>query len=81
MEKYNLAPADFASLFSEATTPKEMELMAQVKSEKKKPQSLPKPDSGTSDVGGSDDESFLKAYSEGRSDDHARAMKLMQKLK
>ena len=34
-------------------------------------------DSGTSDGGGDSDEAFMKAYSEGKSDDHARAKKLM----
>lgn len=38
-----------------------------------------KPDSGTSDVGGDDDEAFMKTYSEGKSDDHKRAQKILNK--
>jgi len=38
-----------------------------------------KPDSGTSDAGGDDDDTFMKKYSEGKSDDHARADKILKK--
>ena len=72
-----------------AGTPKEMELLAQLKvAEKAKVQSPPKekegfekPDSGTSDAGNESDEAFMKSYSEGASSDHARAQKILTKIK
>lgn len=74
----------------DAATPKEMELMAQLKA-KEKEKVLPKaptgtkeafsPDSGASDAGGESDEAFMKRYSEGKSDDHKRAKKVLAKMK
>jgi len=86
--KYNLGLADARDLMN-AETPREMELLAQLKvAEQAKGQSPEKtattgftPDSGTSDAGGDDDETFMKDYSEGKSDDHARAKKVLEKLK
>lgn len=84
-KQYNLSLADARELL-DASTPKEMELMAQIKvAEQAKGQveslvpSGFKPDSGTSDVGGDDDETFVKNYSEGKSDDHKRAQKILNK--
>lgn len=77
---------DDARDLMDAGTPREMELLAQLKvAEQAKGQVEPlvpsgfKPDSGTSDVGGEDDETFMKNYSEGKSDDHARAQKILNK--
>ena len=82
-EQYNLGLADARELMA-AETPREMELMAQIKvAENRTVPETPtiKPDSGTSDAGGDSDETFLKSYSEGKSDDHARAKKLLDKMK
>jgi len=38
-------------------------------------------DSGRSDAGGVSDDAFLRSYAEGKTDDHARAKKLLDKLK
>ena len=85
--QHNLSLADARELMK-ADTPKEMELLAQLKvAEKAKVQeeSPPKeetgfkPDSGTSDAGGDSDKAFMKSYSEGKSDDHARAKKILAK--
>jgi hypothetical protein len=64
-----------------AETPREMELMAQVKSQKASVEKEDfKPDSGVSDAGGDSDESFMRRYAEAKSDDHERARKIMAKL-
>lgn len=89
VRKYNQA-TELAAQFDvsitellKAETPREMELLAQVMSKKPKeeaPKEGFKPDSGMSDVGGENDESFMKRYSEGKSDDHERARKILAKL-
>jgi small-conductance mechanosensitive channel len=86
-KQYNLGLDDARELL-DATSPREMELMAQLKSvEKEKSQpkvqekSGFKADSGTSDAGGDSDEAFMKSYSEGKSNDHKRAQKILQKMK
>ena len=64
-----------------AETPREMELMAQVMSQKPSVEREGfKPDSGTSDAGGDSDDEFMKRYSEGKSNDHARAKKVLSKM-
>jgi len=86
--QHNLNLDDARELMS-AGSPKEMELMAQLKvAEQAKGQTKTpteetgvKPDSGTSDAGADSDKAFLKSYSEGKSDDHARAEKLLSKIK
>jgi len=84
-KQYSLSLDESRELL-DATTPREMELMAQLKArEHEKPTSSKEekfiPDSGKSDAGGEDDETFLKRYSEGKSDDHKRARKVLQKMK
>jgi hypothetical protein len=68
----------------DATTPKEMELMAKLKTREheksvEKEKTGFKPDSATSDSGGESDEAFIKSYSEGKSSDHKRARKILYK--
>jgi hypothetical protein len=68
----------------DATTPKEMELMAKLKTREheksvEKEKTGFKPDSATSDFGGESDEAFIKSYSEGKSSDHKRARKILYK--
>jgi len=73
-DKYDLSPADARALM-EAETPREMELLAQIKvAEREKIQKPPpkeektgfKPDSATSDAGGDSDEAFLKGWNSGK---------------
>jgi hypothetical protein len=88
--QYDLSPADARELMN-ADTPREMELLAQIKvaeqakiskaPPKETKEGFPKPDSGTSDAGSDDDEAFMKRYSDGKSDDHARAQKILAKIK
>jgi len=88
MEKYDLPPSAFRELMK-ATNPDHMIDKAKaLASELKKPatpapvkEHIPKPDSGISDVSGEDDDEFMKRYSEGKTDDHARARKILAKLK
>ena len=84
-KEYNLYDAIEDLLAAE--NPKEMELLAKVKAMEKEKIPTPTketkesdftPDSGTSDAGGADDDAFMKTYSEGKSDDHARAKKIMK---
>ena len=67
-----------------AETPREMELMAENMgfkvSQKPSAEEGFKPDSGMSDAGENSDEAFMKRYSEGKSDDHERARKILAKL-
>ena len=93
VREHNLNPDDIFKLIEETTTATEMKLMAENLGLKTKEQTkvqgappkekegFPKPDSGTSDAGGDSDEAFMKNYSEGKSDDHARAKKLLTKIK
>ena len=87
--KYDLNLSEARELL-EATTPREMELMAQLKArEKEKVQDKAPtgtkeaftPDSGASDAGGESDDAFMKTYSEGKSNDHKRAQKILKKMK
>ena len=82
--KYNLGLAEARELMN-AETPREMELLAQLKVKdleiKEPPKESVIPDSGKTDAGGEDDETFMINYSEGKSDDHARAQKILAKLK
>jgi len=85
-KEYDLSLTEARELL-DATTPKEMELMAQLKAREKEKVQITstektgfKPDSGTSDTGGEDDEAFIKRYAEGKSDDHKRARKILQKI-
>jgi len=87
--KYDLNLSEARELL-EATTPREMELMAQLKArEKEKVQDKAPtgtkeaftPDSGASDAGGESDDAFMKSYSEGKSNDHKRAQKILKKMK
>ena len=85
-KQYDLSLTEARELL-DATTPKEMELMAQLKAREKEKVQITstektgfKPDSGTSDTGGEDDEAFIKRYAEGKSDDHKRARKILQKI-
>ena len=83
--KYNLGLSDARDLMK-AETPREMELLAQLKvKDLEKPQvesktEIPTPDSGKSDAGTDSDEAFMKDYSEGKSNDHARAQKILAKV-
>ena len=73
----------------EAESPEAMEVKALKlereklqKAETKTPKETTKKfDTGISDVGGMSDEAFLRSYGEGNSDDHARATKLLAKIK
>ena len=89
--QYNLSLADARELMK-AETPKEMELQAQLKvAEKAKvtvesppKEGFPTPDSGTNDAGSDDDAAFTERYNRGEANspaDHARAKKLLEKLK
>ena len=86
--QHNLSLADARSLM-EADTPKEAELRAQllvaekakVTEESPPKEGFPTPDSGTSDAGSESDKAFMKSYSEGKSDDHVRAQKILAKTK
>ena len=83
-KQHDLSLADARSLL-DASTPREMELLAQLKVAEQAKVSAPAgtsgftPDSGASDSGGDSDETFMKSYSEGKSDDHARAQKILRK--
>ncbi|MCJ7828974.1 MAG: hypothetical protein MUP81_04460 [Dehalococcoidia bacterium] len=85
-KEHNLSLSEARELL-EATTPKEMELMAQLKAREKEKLQIKveepafKADSGSSDAGGESDEAFMKRYSEGKSDDHKRAKKILSKMK
>ena len=88
--QHNLSLADARELMS-AGSPKEMELMAQLKvAEKAKVQEdsppkegFPTPDSGTSDAGADSDEAFQKAWNTGdlpaTKENMARAQKIINK--
>jgi len=85
--EHNLKPSDLLS----AGTPEAMKLLAknlalQRELDSKQTEETPKegfekPDSNTSDAGADSDEAFMKSYSEGKTDDHARADKLLKKIK
>lgn len=87
--EYNLKPSDLLV----APNPEAMKLLAKnlalereldatkTKKETPKDESGFTPDRSISDAGGEDDKTFLKNYSEGKSDDHARAQKLLNKIK
>ncbi|MFX1476175.1 MAG: hypothetical protein ACFFCO_11950 [Promethearchaeota archaeon] len=86
-KEHNLSLEDARELL-DATSPREMELLAQLKARNMKEEQAKtatseksgyKPDSGTSDAGGEDDKAFMKRYSEGKSNDHARAQKILAK--
>jgi len=87
VKEYNLTPADASDLLN-AGSPREMELMAKLKAAEHPKVETPKeekkevftPDSGKSDSGGEDDDAFMKRYSEGKSDDHVRAKRILAKL-
>lgn len=88
--QYNLSLAEARELMK-AETPREMELMAQIKVAEKKTVSptetqieTPTPDSGKSDAGTDSDEAFIERYNRGDAnskEDHARAKKILDKLK
>lgn len=73
----------------DATTPREMELLAQLKAKEREKIQETKaptkevftPDSGASEGSGESDDAFLKRYSEGKSDDHKRAKKILEKIR
>ena len=86
--EYDLKPSDLLA----AGNPEAMKLLAKnlalerelasrgkEETPKEKPTSGFTPDSGKSDAGGDSDEAFMKSYSEGKSNDHARAQKILAK--
>jgi hypothetical protein len=89
-KEYNLN-LDEARELLDATSPKEMELMAKLKAvekakvpiPKEEKTGFPKPDSGTSDAGADSDEAFLKRWNAGiepvTKESMARAQKIINK--
>ena len=87
--EYNLNPSDLLS----AGNPEAMKLLAKNLALERQINEKPKvdtptepkegftPDSGKSDAGGEDDKTFLERYSAGLTDDHARAKKILDKMK
>ena len=56
------------------------EIQGELPKSEGKPKEKPVYDTGVSDVGGSTDDEFLKLYAAGKTDDHARAQKIMSKM-